>query len=361
MDFGNISGKTFRFLVGHHRSRFGPSGYRYGFQFQRSVCHGKIQRLLLLPQTSGSLVSFGDRSFARHQEPGLPQIAPAHLPHHGDDFSAFACSHVSGSQQRGRWGTKVADPGGDFISTFGAGEVCSCSFYCQVSGQAGRQVKGLRLRLSPEPNSSRFLFHPDSISARLWHRNDHMHGHIHNAFYRWPEKKIPLLFSASINSFHSIGNHERGISHSTNHRLSRPLEGPFGCRVSSHPVFLRFWSGRLLGSRFRSQPSKTLLSSRSSHGFHFLRHWGRTRVYGDYGHHSFVFNFNLAGFRHRLSGQRSIRNSLGNRPDSFDRVSSFYKSGSSRRASSNQGINSSLHQYGRIIHVDHHAFGGCSA
>jgi hypothetical protein len=361
MDFGNVSGKTFRFLVGHHRSRSGSGGYRNGFQFQRRVCHGKIQRLLLLPQASGSLVSFGNRGSVRHQKPGLPQIAPAHLPHHGDDFSAFACSHVSRSQQGSRRSAKVADPGRAFISTFRTGEICPRAFYRQVSGQTGRQIKGLRIRLSPKSNCPRFLFHPNSVSARFWHRNDHMHGHLHNAFYRWPEKKVPLFFRAGANSFHSLGDHECGIPHPKNHRFSRPLARPFGCRVSSHSIFLCFWSRGLLGSRLRSQPSKTLLPSRSSHGFHFFRHWGRTRVYGNHSHHSFIFNFNLAGFRHRLSGQRSIWNSFGNRSDSFDRISSFYKSGSSRRASSNQGINSSLHQHGRIIHVNHHAFSGRSS
>ena len=42
MDFGNISGKTFRFFIGHLSSRSGSGGYRYGFQFQRRVCPRKI-------------------------------------------------------------------------------------------------------------------------------------------------------------------------------------------------------------------------------------------------------------------------------------------------------------------------------
>ena len=153
--------------------------------------------------------------------------------------------------------------------------------------------------------------------------------------YRRPEKEVLVFFRARADSFHCIGGHERGIPHPENHRLSRPMAGPFGRRVSSHPVFLRFWSGRLLGNRFRSQPSKTILSSRSPHRFHFFRHWGRTRIYGDYSHHTFIFDFNLAGFRHCISGQRFIWNSFGNWPDSYDRISSFYKSGSSRRDSSN--------------------------
>ena len=187
-----------------------------------------------------------------------------------------------------------------------------------------------------------------------------MHGHFHNAIYRRPEKKVSLSFRAGTDSFHSISNPGCGISNSTNHLFSRPLARPFKCWVSSHSIFLRFWSRRLLGNRFRSQSSETFLSSRSSYGFHFLRNRGRAGVYGNYGDHSLIFNFNLAGFCNSLSGQRSIWNPFGNRPNSFDRISSFYKSGSSSRASSNQGINSSLYQHGRIIHVDHHAFGGCS-
>ena len=42
MNFGSVSGKTFRFFARHHRSCSGLGGYRYGFQFQRGVCDGKI-------------------------------------------------------------------------------------------------------------------------------------------------------------------------------------------------------------------------------------------------------------------------------------------------------------------------------
>ena len=361
MDFGNVSDKTFRFFVGHHRSCSSSGRYRYGIQFQRSVCPGKIQRLLLLPKASGRLVSFRNRSFARHKKPGLSQITPAHLPHHGSDISSFACSHVSGSQQ-GSWrSAKVADNGRAFISTLGTGEVCSCTFHRQVPGQESRQAKELCLRLSSQSNSARFLFYSDSVSARLWYGNDHMHGYFHNAFYRWPEKKVPLFFCTGINPIHRVSNHECGIPDTTYHRFPRPLAGPFGRRVSSHPVFLRFWSRRLLGCRPGSQPSKTLLSSRSSHRLHIFCHWRRARVYGNNGHHSFILNFNMARLRNGLSSQRSIWNSFGNRPDSFDRVSSFYKFRSSRRASSDKGINSSLHKHGRIINVNHHAFSRCSA
>ena len=138
--------------------------------------------------------------------------------------------------------------------------------------------------------------------------------------------------------------------------LGGPLARPFKCRVSSHPVFLRFWPGRILGNRIGSQPSKTFLSSRSPHGFYFFRHRGRTGVIGNNGNYSPVFNIDLARFRHRLPGQRPVWNSFGNRLDSFDRVSGFYQPGSNRRASPNQGINPALHQHGRVINVNHHAF-----
>ena len=184
MDFGCVSGKTLRFVNGHHRGRPGSGGYRYGFQFKCCVRLGKIQRLLLFSQTPGCLVPSGNRGSARGQKHGLPQIAPAYLPHHAGDFSAFAGCYVSGSQQGGRWSTKMADSVGVFFSTLGAGKVYSRSFYRQVSGQKSRQTEGLRLRLPSQPGRPGFLFRSDFISTRFWHRHNYLHGHLHNAFCR---------------------------------------------------------------------------------------------------------------------------------------------------------------------------------
>jgi len=361
MEFDRVSNKTCGFFIEHHRSRPGFGGYRHGFQFQRGVCDGKIPRLLLFPQASGSLVSAGNRSSARHQKYGLPQVAPAHVPHNAGNFPAFAGSDVSRGEQRSRWSAEMADFRRIYFSAFGVGKIHPCSFYCEVSGQKGRQVEELCLRLPPQPDCAGILFHPDSVSARFWHRHDHMPGHFHNAFYCRPEKKVSVFFRTCADSFHRIGHHERRVSYPENHRFSGPLARPIEHRVSSHTIFLRFWAGRLLGDRVGSQPSKTFLPTRSSHGFHLLRYRGRTGVHGNNGNHSPVFNFDLAGFRHRLPGQRSIWNPFSLRPDHFDRVSGFHQSGSSRGASSHQRIDPSLHQHGRVIHVNHNAFSGCSA
>ncbi len=361
MDIGYISGKTFGFINGHHRGRSGSGWYRYGFQFKRCVCLGKIQRLLLFSQTPGCLVPSGNRGSARGQKHGLPQIAPAYLPHHAGDFSAFACCYVSGNQQGGPGSAKMANPMGVFISTLRAGKVYPRSFYRQISGQKSRQAEELRLRLPSEPDRLGFLFRSNFISTRFWHRHNYLPGHLHNAFCRRSKKKVSVSFRTCVDSLYSIGNPECRIPNPKNYRFSRSLARPFKCRVSSHPVFLRFWPGRILGNRIGSQPSKTFLSSRSPHGFYFFRHRGRTGVFGNNGDYSPVFNIDLEGFRHRLPSQRPVWNSFGNRLDSFDRVSGFYQPGSDRRASSNQGINPTLHQHGWVINVNHHAFSRRSA
>ena len=361
MDFGCVSGKTLRFVNRHHRGRPGSGGYRYGFQFKCCVRLGKIQRLLLFSQTPGCLVPSGNRGSAHSQKPGLPQIAPVHLPHHAGNFSAFTCCYVSENQQGGRWSAKMVDPRGVFFSTLGAGKVCPRSFYRQVSGQKSRQIEGLRLRLPSQPGRPGFLFRSDFISTRFWHRHNYLHGYLHNAFCRRSKKKVSISFRTCADSLYSIGNPECRIPNPKNYRFSRSLARPFKCRVPSHSVFLRFWQRRVLGNRVGSQPSKTFLSSRSPHRFYFFRHRGRTGVFGNNGDYSPVFNIDLEGFRHRLPSQRPVWNSFGNRLDSFDRVSGFYQPGSDRRASSNQGINPTLHQHGWVINVNHHAFSRRSA
>ncbi len=361
MNFGCLSGKTFRFFIGHHRGRPGSDRYRHGFQFQRGVCHGKIQRLLLFSQTAGSLVSSGDRSSARGKKPELPQIAPAHLPHHDGNFSTFAGGHVSGNQQGGGWSTKMVELRRNLFSALGTGKVHPRSFYRQVPGQKSRQNEEFCLRLSSQPDCRGLLFRSDSVSARFWHRYDHLFDHFYNALCCRNEEKVLVSFCAGADPLHSLGNHGRGIPHPQDHRISRPLERPNERRVSSHPVFLRFWPGRVLGNRAGGQPSKTFLSPRSAHGFYFFSPRGRTGIYGNNGDCPSIFNFDLEGVCHRLPSQRPVWSSFGNRFDSFDRVPGFYQSGSGRGASSNQGVDPSLHQYGWVINDNHHAFSGSSA
>ena len=255
----------------------------------------------------------------------------------------------------------MADPGGIFFSALGTGKVYPRSFYRQISGQKSRQAEGLRLRLPSQSGRPGFLFYSDFISTRFWHRRNYLHGYLHDAFCRRSKKKVSVSFRTCADSIHSISNPECGVPHPKDYRFSRSLARPFKCRVSSHPVFLRFWPWRVLGNRVGSQPSKTFLSSRSSHRFYFFCHRGGAGVFGNNGDRSPVFNIDLERFRHRLSSQRPVWNSFGNRLDPFDRVSGFYQSGSDRRASSNKGINPALHQHGWVVNVNHYAFSRHSA
>ena len=341
----------------HHGSRSGSYRNCNGIQLKRCIHHEQSQRLLLLPEATGLMVSDRNRSAFNNKKYKLPQVASVYVPHHDFHFSTTDCSDVSRVQQKGGWGSSVVNVRGIFVSTIRAGKIHSRSIYRKVPCKTSRQAKEFCLRLFAQSNCAGFLFHTHLVPARFWNSHDYLHCHLHNAFYRWTQEKISIPFHSGNSSFYSIGNFNRRIPNPENHFISRSLGRPHRKRVPSDSVFLCLWTRWLLGNRIGSQPSKTFSSSRSTYGFYFFSNRGRVGICRNNGNRSPVFDLYLERIYDCLPSQRSFRNSFSNRIDSPNRVTGFYKLGSCFGSSSHKGVDLTIYKHGRVIDDGNDAFG----
>ena len=321
-----------------HKLRFNPMHYRShssshwdcnGIQFKRCL-HGKrSQRFLLLLKETNLMVRSRDGSTFIHKNLGLPQAPSICLSDYGLHIPFIDHSDLSRIQQKSWWSPSMVDFRRVFIPTFRTGEIYTRTIYCQVLSKTSRQIKKFCLRLFTQFNRARIFFHPHFISARFWDRHDHFCGYILNAVYRWTQEKISISFNSGNSSFYSLSNSDCRISHKKNNCLCRPLERSIWNRVSSHSIFLCLWKRRILGNRFRAKFSKTFSSSRSTHRFHFFSNRRRAGVYRNNSDRYSIFNIYLERFYNSLPSQRSFWNSFGNRADSINWFTGFYKFGSS--------------------------------
>ena len=275
------------------------------------------------------MVHSRDSAPFNHKKFGLPQASSIHLSHHDLHIPAINYSDVSRIQQKSWRGSSMVDVRRVFIPTFRARKIYTRSIYCQIFSKTSGQIKKFCLRLFTQFNRIRFFFHTDFISTRFWDRYDHLRGHIDNALYRRTQEKISISFNSGNSSFYSLSNSDCRISHKKNNCFCRPLERSIWNRVSSHSIFLCLWKRRILGDRFRAKFSKTFASSRSTYRFHFLSNRRRAGVYRNNSDRYSIFNIYLERFYNSLPSQRSFWNSFGNRADSINWFTGFYKFGSS--------------------------------
>ncbi len=341
----------------HHGSRSGSHRNCNGIQLKRCLHHEQSQRLLLLPEATGPMVSARNGSAFNNKKYKLPQVASADVPHHDFHFFAIDCSDVSRVQQKGGGGSSVANVRRIFVSTFGAGKVHSRFIYCKVPCETSRQAKEFCLRLLAEPNCAGFLLHTHLVPARFWNSHDYLYGHLHNAFYRRAQEKVSVPFHPGNSSIYSIGNSNSRLPKTKNHFVSQPMGRPCGERVPSHPVFLFLWTRWVLGHRIGSWTSKTFSSSRSAYGFYFFSNRGRVGICRDNGNRSPVLDLYLERIYDCLPSQRSFRNSFSNRANSLNRFTGFYKPGSRFGSSAPKGIDLSIYKHGRVIDDGNDAFG----
>ncbi len=347
-----------RFYSLRHRSYSGSNRNCDGIQLKRCLHSKRSQRFLLLPETTGPMVSAGRRSTFNHEKLGLPQAPPVHLSHNDFHISIIDHSNVSRIQQKGGRGKALVDFRGSFIPTLRTGKVYSRLIYRQVAGKTCRQAKKFRLRLSTEPDRFGILFYTHLVPTRFWNRHDYFRGHLHNAFYRRAKEKVFIPFYSGNSSIYSIGNSNCRISNSKNYRFSRPMGRPFGDRVSGYSILLCLWARGLLGNRIGRKLSKTFSSSRSAYGFHFFSDRGRAGIYRNNRNRPLIFDLYLERIYNGLQSQRSFWDSFSNRADSFNRFAGFYKPGGRFRSSSNERIDLTIYKYGRVFNVGNDAFCG---
>jgi len=358
MNIERNTSKTFRLRFNSMRNSGhpGPDRHCNGIQLKRGLYRERAQRLLLFSQTAGSMVSAGDRFVVNHKKSGLPQTPPVHLPDHDLYFPVIDNSHVPRIQQKGRRGSPVVDLWRFLLPAFRAGKVHSGPVYCKVACETSRQVEKFCLRLFAQPDCPGFLFHSHFVSARFWNRNGYFCGHFHHAFYSRAQEKISGSFNPGNSPFYCLSDFNRRIPDSKNHCLPESVGRPFGNRVSSHTVFLRFWKRRFLGHGFGRKFTKTFSSSRSSHGFYLFRHRRRVGFCRNYGDCSPVLNFHLERFFDRLPGEGSLWDTLGHRVDPADRITGFYKPGSSFGSPPYKGVDLAFYKHGRVVDAGDDAF-----
>jgi hypothetical protein len=340
----------------YHGSRSGSNRNCNGIQLKRCLHHEQSQRLLLLPEATGLMVSARNGSTFNNKKYKLPQVASAYVPHHGFHFSVIDCSDVSRVQQKSGWGASMVNVRRVFISTFGTGKVHSRSVYRKVPCKTSRQTKEFCLRLPAQPNCTGLLLHTHPVSARFWNSHDYLYGHFHNAFYCGTQEKISIPFHSGNSSIYSIGNSNRRIPNPENHFLSQPVGRSYGKRIPSYSVFLCLWTWWVLGYRIGSRPSKTFSSSRSTYGFYIFSNRGRVGIRRNNGNRSPVLDLYLERVYDCLPGQRPFRHSLSNRADSSNRFAGFYKLGSRFGSSSHKGIDLTIYKHGRVIDDGYDAF-----
>jgi len=327
-----------------------------GIQLKRCIHHEQSQRLLLLPEATGPMVPAGNRSAFNNKKYKLSQVTSVDVPHHDFHFSAIDCSDVSRVQQKGGWGSSVANIRRVFVSTLGTGKVRSGSVYRKVPRKTSRQAKEFCIRLFTQSNCAGFLLHTHLVPARFWNSHDYLYGHLHNAFYRRAQEKISVPFHPGNSSIYSIGNSNRRLPNPENHFLPQPMGRPYRKRVPSHSVFLCLWTRWVLGYRIGSRSSKTFSSSRSTYGFYFFSNRRRVGIHRNNGNRSPILDLYLERIYDCLPGQRSFRNSFSNRANSLNRFASFYKPGSRFGSSSHKGIDLTIYKHGRVINDGNDAF-----
>jgi len=347
-----------RFYSLRHRSYSGSNRDCDGIQFKRCIHSKRSQRFLLLPETTGSMVSAWCGSAFNHEKFGLPQAPPVHLSNNDNYLSIIDHSNVPRIQQKSGRGSALVDLRGIFIPTLRIGKIHSRLIHRQVAGKTCRQAKKFCLRLFTESDCPGILFYTHLVPTRFRNRHDYFRGHLHNAFYRRAKKKVFIPFYSGNSSIYSISNSNCRISNSENYRFSQPMGRPIRNRVSGYSILLCLWARRLLGNRIGRKLSKTFSSSRSAYGFHFFSDRGRARVYRNYRDRSLVFNLYLERISNGLQSQRSFRNSFSNRADSFNRFAGFYKPGSRFRSSSHKRIDLTFYKHGRVFNAGNDAFCG---
>ena len=353
---GRNSTDKLRFHPMHHGSSSGSHRNRNGIQLKRCLHHEQPQRLLLLPEATGLMVPAGNGSAFNNKKHKLPQAASIYVPHYDFQLSAINTSDVSRVQQKGGWGSSVVVLRRIFVSTFGTGKVHSRSVYRKVPGKTSLQAKEFCLRLFTQSNCAGFLLHTHLVPARFWNSHDYLYGHLHNAFYSRTQEKISIPFHPGNSSIYSIGNSNRRIPNSENHFLSQPMGRSYGKRVPGHSVFLCLWTRWVLGHRIGSRPSKTFPPSRSAYGFYFFSNRGRVGICRNNRNRSPVLDLYLERVYDGLPSQRSFRNSFGDRTDSINRFTGFYKSGSRFGSSPHKRFDPAIYKHGRVVDDGNDAF-----
>ena len=353
------SSKTFRLRFNSLRNSGHSGSHRHCNGVQLKCClydARRTQRLLLLPEATGPMVPAGNRAALNNKKFGLPQTSPVYLSDNGLHFPFVDCGDVSRVQQKGWRSTSVVDDRRFIVPTLRTGEVYIGLIYRKVSGKTSRQIKKFCLRLFTESNCSGFLFHTHLVSTRFWNRHDNFCGYFHNAFYRRAQEKISISFDSSNCSLHSLGHFNCRIPDPENHRLPRSMGRSLWNWIPGHPVFLRFWKGRLLGYGFGRKLSETFSSSRSAYGFYFFCDRRRVGIYRNYRNRSLILNFHMERVYDGLPSQRSFRNSFSNRVDSSNWFAGFYKPWSCFRSAPYKGADPAFYKYGRLVHAGDDAF-----
>ena len=330
-----------------------------GIQFKRCIHCKRSQRFLLLPKKASLMVRSRDGSAVDHKKPRLPQASSIHLSHHDLHIPFINHSNIPRIQQKSWWSASVVDLGRVFIPTFRACEIYTRSIYCQIFSKTSGQIKKFCLRVFTQFNRIRVFFHTDFISTRFWDRYDHLRGYIDNALYRRAQEKISISFNSGNSSFYNLGNYDCRISDKKNLSLPQTLGRSIWNRIPSHSIFLCFWKRWILGDRFRTKLSKTFSPSRGAHGFYFFSNRRRAGIHRNHSNRYSIFNFYLEGFYNCLPSQRSFWNSFGNRTDSINRLTGFYKLRSGFGPSSYKRTDPAFYKYGRIFDADNDAFSRC--